>query len=1179
MNGQRPSIVLMVGCGLFGVVFPVVAQPTTAEKVKQLAESGEKADLLIRDGKFAEAIEPATECVKLSREIDGPKHWRTFDAVHRLKLAELAKGLPGEKQKQLREALGAEAQAKQWEDDKPKEAIKLARTALAGYGEVLGEETVEAARVWFLIGGIGLGSNDAKGAKEANEKALTIQRKILPESHPDIGKSLYHLGSALNRLGNKKEAVECYKEAVRIWKAGLGENDQLIAMGMNKLGAVEYELRNYEAARQNFTEVLAIRRKSLPNDHHRIAGSLTNLGVVQHSLREYEAARQSFTEALAIYRKVLPRDHPDIAVSLTYLGVVQYALREYVAARQSYTEALELRRKVLSRDHPDIAMSLAYLGNVQYELRDYVAARQSHTEALAIRRKTLPKDHPSIAHSLNDLGIVQHDLREYEAARESHTEALAIRRKSLPRDHPDIAMSLNNLGVVQHSLREYEAARQSHTEALAIRRKSLPKDHPSIPMSLNNLGNVQQSLREYEAARQSYTEALAIYRKVLPRDHPDIADSLNNLGSVQYELREYEAARESHTEALAIRRKVLPRDHPDIAGSLNNLALLELCSSGTSARTIDLLEEALGIERTDLTRLAGSQAEAEQLTAAYESQETQHLYLSAMTGSVGDPPAAYQQLAGFKGAVTARQRWTRGLRNTRDATTAELLRKMSLVDRELLGSSLLVRSTDRDRRLEDPKKRLSELQEERKGLERQLSVHSEAYRLFLEKARIGGDEVRTALPAGTCLIDFREYVHYGPLPKGAKGPIHESHLLAYLVEPGAGKVVMVRLGRSDPIASSIDRWRASYGVGRQPAAGEPDPAVELRKTLWEPLRKHLGKEVQTVLISPDGPLNGLPFAALPGSKEGTFLLHEYAFAVVPVPILLPEMMAKKPARLEAASLLLMGGIDFGDGKDAPSPGGSTKLPAVPRFNTLAGTESEVNDLCAHFEKAFPDLPAPRIFKKDRATKAAFLQNASKYSFIHLATHGFFAQESEKSALDPGPEAVLRDFRMDRLLVGRNPGLLSGIVFAGVNNPDRPKEDGVLTALEAGELDLNESELVVLSACETGRGKVAGGEGVLGLQRAFQMAGVRAAVTSLWKVDDLATQALMTRFHRNLWEKRMGKLEALREAQLWLLKEGWKHPELKLRSGLVRPEVKENLKEGDAVSPYFWAAFVLSGDWR
>jgi CHAT domain-containing protein len=166
------------------------------------------------------------------------------------------------------------------------------------------------------------------------------------------------------------------------------------------------------------------------------------------------------------------------------------------------------------------------------------------------------------------------------------------------------------------------------------------------------------------------------------------------------------------------------------------------------------------------------------------------------------------------------------------------------------------------------------------------------------------------------------------------------------------------------------------------------------------------------------------------------------------------------------------------------------------------------------------------------------------------------------------------FRRDLLT---NPALRSGLVFAGANYQITGQSDAFFTALEASELDLRRVDLAVLSACETGLGTVTDGEGVLGLQRAFQLAGARTAVTSLWKVPDAATQVLMTRFHRNLWEKKMPKLEAMRECQLWMIHDGWKYPELGLRGGLERPEPKRN--EGDAVSPFYWAAFVLSGDWR
>jgi len=351
-------------------------------------------------------------------------------------------------------------------------------------------------------------------------------------------------------------------------------------------------------------------------------------------------------------------------------------------------------------------------------------------------------------------------------------------------------------------------------------------------------------------------------------------------------------------------------------------------------------------------------------------------------------------------------------------------------------------------------------------------------------------------------------------------------------------VVVVPLGPTRALAELIDGWRASYGAGTALPAGAIDPGLELRKKLWEPVAKHL-HGVNIVLVAPDGPLHGLPWSALPGSKPGTHLVHEFAFAVVPVPQLIPEILhgAVQPAS-DRPTLLLAGGIDFGAETAAGAIARDAKLPPVPAFRPLRGTEREVDDLQARFSRAFPQTPRPHPLSADQATKRAFLAAAPTNRFLHLATHGFFAGESEPSAevgaqrgdlLWAGPR-----WRPDA--VGRHPGLLSGIVFAGVNRPDRQPAETILTALEAAEMELEKVELVVLSACDTGRGQVAGGEGVLGLQRAFQLAGAHSVVASLWKVPDEATQKLMAEFYKNLWEKKVSKLEALRQAQLTLLHE-------------------------------------------
>jgi CHAT domain-containing protein len=451
-----------------------------------------------------------------------------------------------------------------------------------------------------------------------------------------------------------------------------------------------------------------------------------------------------------------------------------------------------------------------------------------------------------------------------------------------------------------------------------------------------------------------------------------------------------------------------------------------------------------------------------------------------------------------------------------------------------------------------------------------LVERSGVYRAVQTRAWIGGNEVRAALPRGTALIDLVEFWHVKPPAEGQEEHSLEQRVVALVVRPEQTGVEAIPLGPSKDLAELIDRWRASYGAGKMPEAGTADPGAELRKRLWEPLAEHL-RDVSVVLVSPDGPFNGLPLAALPGSKEGTFLVHEKAFATVPVPQLLPELLQAGVGPPADPASLVIGNIDF----DVPPPrAGETRRDN--HFAPLPGTEAEAAAIHEMFRAAFAGKLAGLLTGKD-ATKAAFVSRAPACSHLLVATHGFFLPEPEpEQGLPPRRLHSLEAILSHRDLVVSNPALQSGLVFAGANYGAVGQGDAFLTALEASDLDLARVDLAVLSACETGLGKVEGGEGVLGLQRAFQLAGARTAVTSLWKVPDATTQALMTRFHRNLWGNRKGKLEALREAQKWLIREAPAHPEL-LRGGLKRPDPKG--QERGPLSPFYWAAFVLSGDWR
>ena len=187
--------------------------------------------------------------------------------------------------------------------------------------------------------------------------------------------------------------------------------------------------------------------------------------------------------------------------------------------------------------------------------------------------------------------------------------------------------------------------------------------------------------------------------------------------------------------------------------------------------------------------------------------------------------------------------------------------------------------------------------------------------------------------------------------------------------------------------------------------------------------------------------------------------------------------------------------------------------------------------------------------------------------------------------------ILQFGQQHRRFFGFSPGQLSGLVFAGANQPppsigslseDTETDDGIMTADEIAYLPLDGVGLAVLSACETGLGEVAGGEGLIGIQRAFQVSGVDSVVATLWKVDDTMTRVLMQRFYRNLVEKKMSKLAALRDAQLWVLMNPSLVTDQERDRGAIRkrkPLSKKTAEPFQRTSPYFWAPFVLSGEWR
>jgi CHAT domain-containing protein len=647
---------------------------------------------------------------------------------------------------------------------------------------------------------------------------------------------------------------------------------------------------------------------------------------------------------------------------------------------------------------------------------------------------------------------------------------------------------------------------------------------------------------------------------------------------------DYARAEPLFRQALAICKRALGEQHPDYAGSLNNLAGLYL-SQGDYARAEPLFRQGLEISRGQLDLAAAVQAERQQLAMTDLLRFSLDTYLTLATRAHQGGEPAYRHLLAWKGAVFARQHRLR-LERQHPELAADFARLQNTTS-QLAQLALAV---PQPQQREAYRRQLQQLTEDKERQESDLAHKSAAFRQEQARARLTPAQLQALLPKDAALIDFLEYTHYTPSPTSKGQWEQKRHLAAFVVRPGL--LEQLDLGPVRPIAAAIDRWRQA--VSRPSADKElGEVGAELRRRLWQPLTAYL-QGVGTVLLSPDGAVARLPLAALPGSRPDSYLIEELAITVVPVPQLLPELLAGRSGAAKAeSSLLLVGDVDYGavpglvdEQGGSRSAARDSRAGALPAYGELAATREEIVAVRDSFEQRFA-AGRVRALRREQATEAAVREQAPHHRYLHFATHGFFAPVELRSALAPAaeragqPGRVSDDFFGPRGVSGWHPGLLSGLVLAGANRPPQPEQDdGVLTALEVAQLDLSGVDLAVLSACETGLGEVAGGEGLLGLQRAFQVAGARSVVASLWKVDDDASRQLMVRLYENLWRTKqpLGKLEALRQAQLEMLREGRKRG-----PGGQRPVDPEALKRAVPMSgrtpPFYWAAFVLSGDWR
>ncbi len=773
-----------------------------------------------------------------------------------------------------------------------------------------------------------------------------------------------------------------------------------------------------------------------------------------------------------------------------------YSQRRYKKAIPLAKRILFILDKAQRKDHPDVAASLSNLADLYFNQGEYAQAEPLYQRALAILEKAVGQEHPNVSIILNNLAELYRNQGKYVQAEPLYQRALAILEKVVGKEHPNVANILNNLAELYRNQGKYVQAEPLYQRALAISEKAVGQEHPNVANILNNLAALYNSQGKYAQAEPLYQRALAILEKAIGKEHPNIAPSLNNLAGLYFNQRKYAKAELLLQRALAILEKATGKEHPNVATGLNNLAGLYF-NQRKYAKVVELHERASAIEEKQLSKnlIIGSEQDKKDYIDNILTSSGGSISLAIKSKRSDANRLALTNVLSRRGRILDATAAT--IQSIRPRLKArpdlqKLFDKWKIILQE---QAALINSELEQKNFQEYRAKYQELEQRGHNLEVQLSQQSVIFRQTVAPVELA--KIQALIAKDAVLVHLVRYQPFNINEVATNSSV--PHYAAAILR-STGNPQWVDLGAAAEIEKNIQTFRKYLQDGSSTNNRQRDQiARTLDAQLMQPLRQHLG-DTKHLLLSPDGALNLIPFEALK-DENNKYLIERYAFSYLTSGRDLTRFADSPPSR---QTPVIFSGINYDR---------STNLSPL-------ATDAETQAIQSHF-------PNTQIIRDRAATKAA-LQATTAPSILHLATHGFFTPSNPNT-----PQ------QLDKPLTR------SGIALAGKDQ---------LTGLEAYGLDLYGTQLVVLSACETGLGDISVGEGIYGLRRALVIAGSQSQVLSLWKVGDRATAELMKTFYANL-KAGMGRHEALRQAQLKLLQ----HPNYQ--------------------NPHNWAAFIPSGNWE
>jgi tetratricopeptide (TPR) repeat protein len=959
------------------------------------------------------------------------------------------------------------------------------------------------------------------------------------------------------KKGDYEKGIKYGEKAFKQAEKEFGKKHQNYATSSNNLGILYYNMGQYEKAESLYLKALKIYKEVIGEKHPDYAGTLINMADLYEDIDNFEKAELYYKEANKIFKEVLGERNRDYATSLNNLGLLYCNMGQFEKAEPLYNESLKINKEVLGEKDPDYVVSLSNLASLYFKKGNYDKAESFFLEVLKIEKEIYGEKHINYATDLGNLAVLYDVIGNHEKAEQMYLEVIKITKEVLGEKHPDYATDLKNLAVLYYNTKQYEKAETLSIKALNLNKEILGEKHQDYATSLNILAGIYRAMGDYEKSESYFLKALEIRKETRGEKHPSYANSLINLGVLYDKMEQFDKAEPFYLEGIKIYKEVLGEKHPNYAQTLYNLGGIYK-NTGQYDKAEPLFTEANSIYLDQLNINFSVLSESEKMKFLKTIEKKFEIFNSFSLSRYPQNPSISSDMLNVrlltKGIVLSSGTRTKNIiHKSGSRELSEIFDKLTILKIQLSKAYSLSIKERNKKGIDIPK-----LENDANDLEKELSRKSDLYRVILEEKEIKWTDVKSNLSQNEAAIEFIDFRNYD------KYWTDTTYYCAIIIRPDFDYPELVKLFSLDEIRDILSK-PADNNKGY---AKNEDVSNSLYRIIWRPIEKYLAG-VEKIYISPSGVLNKVSFNAL-ATDDNQYLINKFDISYIGN---LKDIVANRreiPGNVNnLLTASVFGGAIFDEDttemieeskrylksikEEAYSSNNEystglrneTDISRGYNWNYLPGTKQEAEKIKLLLEKSNYNVSCyTGISASEEAFKS--LGKSISPAIIHISTHGFFFPEPEKDYNTRQGEG------RDIFKLSDNPLFRSGLILSGANffwSTDKRFEgieDGILTAYDVSNMDLSNTELVVLSACETGLGDIKGGEGVFGLQRAFKVAGAKTIIMSLWKVPDKETVELMELFYTN-WLGGMTKHGAFNKAQ------------------------KEMRKKYE---PYYWAAFVM-----